>query len=60
MATTAEERMQILRMIEQKQVSAADGAKLLEALRAGANDARPIKRRLPRLSRAASAPSPDP
>ncbi len=41
MASTAEERMQILRMIEQKQVSAADGAKLLEALRAGENDAAP-------------------
>jgi hypothetical protein len=31
MATT-EERMRILKMIEEKQISAADGAKLLEAL----------------------------
>jgi hypothetical protein len=32
---SAEERMRILKMIEQKQVSAADGARLLDALRAG-------------------------
>jgi hypothetical protein len=35
---TAEERLRILRMIEQKQVSASDGAKLLEALQAGSNE----------------------
>ena len=31
---TAEERMRILKMIEEKQITAADGAKLLEALQA--------------------------
>ena len=35
---TAEERMRILKMIEEKQISAADGAKLLEALRARADE----------------------
>lgn len=32
---TAEERMQILKMIENKQITAEDGARLLEALDAG-------------------------
>jgi hypothetical protein len=32
--TTTEERLRILKMIENKQITAAEGAKLLEALRA--------------------------
>ena len=32
--TTSEERMRILKMIEEKQITAEEGAKLLEALRA--------------------------
>jgi hypothetical protein len=32
---TTEERMRILKMIEEKQITAADGAKLLEALQTG-------------------------
>ena len=35
---TSEERLRILKMVEQKQISAADGAKLLAALQAGANE----------------------
>jgi len=38
MATT-EERMRILKMIEEKQITAEEGAKLLEALRATGSDA---------------------
>ncbi len=37
-----EERMRILRMIEQKQISAEDGAKLLAALNAGSDQAAPV------------------
>ena len=37
MATT-EERLRILKMIEDKQITAAEGAKLLEALRAGGGE----------------------
>lgn len=33
--TTAEERLRILKMVEQRQVSAEDGVRLLEALSAG-------------------------
>ncbi|MCX7670826.1 MAG: hypothetical protein N2439_12230 [Anaerolineae bacterium] len=33
--TTTEERMRILKMIEDKQITAEEGAKLLEALRVG-------------------------
>jgi hypothetical protein len=36
---TSEERMRILKMIEEKQITAEEGAKLLEALRATGNDA---------------------
>ncbi len=32
---TAEERMRILKMISDKQITAAEGARLLEALKAG-------------------------
>jgi len=38
---TSEERLRILKMVEQKQISAADGAKLLAALQAGANESAP-------------------
>jgi hypothetical protein len=38
---TSEERLRILKMVEQKQISAADGAKLLAALQAGANENAP-------------------
>jgi hypothetical protein len=38
---TAEERMRILKMVEQKQISAADGAKLLAALQPGGNENAP-------------------
>lgn len=38
---TSEERLRILKMVEQKQISAADGAKLLTALQAGANENAP-------------------
>ncbi|MEJ5197862.1 MAG: hypothetical protein WHX53_02965 [Anaerolineae bacterium] len=34
--TTTEERLRILKMIEDKQITAEEGARLLEALRAGA------------------------
>lgn len=34
---TAEERMRILKMISDKQISAEEGARLLEALRSGGN-----------------------
>jgi hypothetical protein len=37
--TTSEERMRILKMIEEKQITAEEGAKLLEALRATGSDA---------------------
>ncbi len=37
--TTSEERMRILKMIEEKQITAEEGAKLLEALRATGGDA---------------------
>jgi hypothetical protein len=37
--TTSEERMRILKMIEEKQITAEEGAKLLEALRAIGSDA---------------------
>ena len=37
--TTSEERMRILKMIEKKQITAEEGAKLLEALRATGSDA---------------------
>ena len=33
--STSEERMRILKMVSEKQITAAEGAKLLEALRAG-------------------------
>ena len=36
--TTSEERMRILKMIEEKQITAEEGAKLLEALRAAGSD----------------------
>jgi hypothetical protein len=36
---TSEERMRILKMIEEKQITAEEGAKLLEALRATGSDA---------------------
>ena len=36
--TTADERMRILKMIEEKQITAADGARLLEALQANAQE----------------------
>jgi hypothetical protein len=36
---TSEERMRILKMIEEKQITAEEGAKLLEALRATSGDA---------------------
>jgi hypothetical protein len=36
---TADERMRILRMIEEKQITAEEGARLLEALRASSSDA---------------------
>ena len=36
---TSEERMRILKMIEEKQITAEEGAKLLEALRAIGSDA---------------------
>ncbi len=36
---TMEERLRILKMIEEKQITAEEGAKLLEALRAGGGDA---------------------
>jgi hypothetical protein len=36
---TSEERMRILKMIEEKQITAEEGAKLLEALRATGGDA---------------------
>jgi hypothetical protein len=40
--TTTEERLRILKMIEDKQITAEEGAKLLEALRVGAAaEARP-------------------
>jgi SHOCT-like domain len=35
---TTEERMRILKMISEKQITAAEGAKLLEALRASAGE----------------------
>lgn len=35
---TAEERMRILKMIANKQITAAEGARLLEAMRSGGND----------------------
>jgi hypothetical protein len=38
---TAEERMRILKMVEQKQISASDGAKLLAALQAGGGESAP-------------------
>ena len=38
---TSEERLRILKMVEQKQISAADAAKLLAALQAGANEGAP-------------------
>jgi hypothetical protein len=38
---TSEERLRILKMVEQKQISAADGAKLLAALQAGAHESAP-------------------
>jgi hypothetical protein len=38
---TSEERLRVLKMVEQKQISAADGAKLLAALQAGANEGAP-------------------
>lgn len=37
--TTSEERMRILKMIEEKQITAEEGARLLEALRATGSDA---------------------
>jgi hypothetical protein len=36
---TSDERMRILKMIEEKQITAEEGAKLLEALRAGGDGA---------------------
>jgi hypothetical protein len=36
---TSEERMRILKMIEEKQITAEEGAKLLQALRASSGDA---------------------
>lgn len=36
--TTVEERLRILKMIEEKQITAEEGAKLLEALRGGSNE----------------------
>jgi hypothetical protein len=38
--STGEERMQILRMVSDKQITAEEGAKLLEALRASEGEAR--------------------
>jgi hypothetical protein len=38
--STGEERMQILKMISDKQITAEEGAKLLEALRASEGEAR--------------------
>jgi hypothetical protein len=39
--TTSEERMRILKMIEEKHISAVDGARLLEALRGGTEENAP-------------------